>query len=208
MAAGWPWKPEFEGYKIQVAIDSGAAASVMPERLLTGHTVEPGEAFKRGTRYLAADGGRIPNLGEVEVGFFTKEQRRCRIRFQVAAVKRPLLAVSTLTKAGNDVYFGVDGGRIVNRQTKRVIKFDKVDGIYVLDILMAPPKGRRSPGEPAPAGMPSEWKTVQSKRTVRQNKQPQKPAPAGVSAATVLPQQGQSKGVGGAGSSGFTRPGA
>eukprot|EP00969_Alexandrium_andersonii_P363055 15461107-Alexandrium_andersonii.AAC.1 len=64
----------------------------MPERLLAGHTVEPGEAVKRGTHYLAADGGRIPNLGEVEVGCFTKDQHRCGIRFQVAAVKRPLLA--------------------------------------------------------------------------------------------------------------------
>eukprot|EP00974_Lingulodinium_polyedra_P056781 5462635-Lingulodinium_polyedra.AAC.1 len=65
--SGRSLKPEFEGYtKIQVAIDSGAAASVMPERLLAGHTVEPGEAFKRGTHYLAADGGRIPSLGEVE----------------------------------------------------------------------------------------------------------------------------------------------
>eukprot|EP00969_Alexandrium_andersonii_P161742 7148690-Alexandrium_andersonii.AAC.1 len=31
-------KPEFDGYvKVQLAIDSGAAASVMPERLLNGH---------------------------------------------------------------------------------------------------------------------------------------------------------------------------
>eukprot|EP00969_Alexandrium_andersonii_P187107 8267846-Alexandrium_andersonii.AAC.1 len=30
----------------------------MPERLLAGHTVEPGEAFKRGTH--CADGGQIP----------------------------------------------------------------------------------------------------------------------------------------------------
>eukprot|EP00969_Alexandrium_andersonii_P086075 3794804-Alexandrium_andersonii.AAC.1 len=41
---------------------------------------------------MAADGGRIPNLGEVEVGFFAKEQHRRRIRFQAAAVKRPLSA--------------------------------------------------------------------------------------------------------------------
>eukprot|EP00969_Alexandrium_andersonii_P164007 7248582-Alexandrium_andersonii.AAC.1 len=91
--SGRPLKPEFEGYtKVQLASDSGAAASVMPERLLAGHTVVPSEAYKRGTRYLAADGGRIPNLGEVVVGFFAKEQHQCRIRFQVAAVKRPLLA--------------------------------------------------------------------------------------------------------------------
>eukprot|EP00969_Alexandrium_andersonii_P163964 7246919-Alexandrium_andersonii.AAC.1 len=65
--SGRPLKPEFEGYtKVQVAIDSGAAASVMPEKLLAGHTVEPGEVLKRGTHCLAADGGRIPNLGEVE----------------------------------------------------------------------------------------------------------------------------------------------
>eukprot|EP00969_Alexandrium_andersonii_P372808 15482604-Alexandrium_andersonii.AAC.1 len=37
--SGRPLKPEFEGYtKVRVAIDAGAAASVMPERLLAGHT--------------------------------------------------------------------------------------------------------------------------------------------------------------------------
>eukprot|EP00969_Alexandrium_andersonii_P224103 9897368-Alexandrium_andersonii.AAC.1 len=44
--SGRPQRPEFEGYaKVQVAIDSGAAASVMPERLLAGHTVAPGEVY-------------------------------------------------------------------------------------------------------------------------------------------------------------------
>eukprot|EP00969_Alexandrium_andersonii_P360261 15454935-Alexandrium_andersonii.AAC.1 len=70
--------------------------------MVTKYTVLPGDASRNGTRYLAADGGRIPNLGEVEPGFGAKEQHRCRIQFDVAAVKRPLLAVSTLTKAGNE----------------------------------------------------------------------------------------------------------
>eukprot|EP00969_Alexandrium_andersonii_P303489 13416594-Alexandrium_andersonii.AAC.1 len=64
----------------------------MPERLLGGHEVVAGEAAQNGTRYLAAGGGRIPNLGEAELGFATKERHHCRIKFQVAAVKRPLLA--------------------------------------------------------------------------------------------------------------------
>eukprot|EP00969_Alexandrium_andersonii_P183373 8102989-Alexandrium_andersonii.AAC.1 len=60
-------KPEYDGYvKVQLAIDSGTAASVMPERLLCGHEVVAREAAQKGTRYLAADGGRIPNLGEAE----------------------------------------------------------------------------------------------------------------------------------------------
>eukprot|EP00969_Alexandrium_andersonii_P272395 12038745-Alexandrium_andersonii.AAC.1 len=58
-------KPEFTGYaRLQVAIDSGAAASVIPERLLQGHRVVPSEGSRRGVRYLAADGGRAPNRGE------------------------------------------------------------------------------------------------------------------------------------------------
>eukprot|EP00969_Alexandrium_andersonii_P318085 14050494-Alexandrium_andersonii.AAC.1 len=76
-------KPEFDGYvKAQLAIDSGAAASVVPERLLGGHEVVAGAAAQKGTRYLAADGGRIPNLGEAELGVVAKERHRCRIKFQ------------------------------------------------------------------------------------------------------------------------------
>eukprot|EP00969_Alexandrium_andersonii_P318875 14086407-Alexandrium_andersonii.AAC.1 len=64
----------------------------MPERLPAGYEVVAGEAAQKGTRYLAADGGRNPNLGETELGFATTERCRCRIKFQVAAAKRPLLA--------------------------------------------------------------------------------------------------------------------
>eukprot|EP00969_Alexandrium_andersonii_P368041 15472011-Alexandrium_andersonii.AAC.1 len=61
-------KPEFAGYvKVQLAIDSGAAASVMPGRLLVGHEVVAGEAAQKSTHYLAADGGRIPYLCEAEL---------------------------------------------------------------------------------------------------------------------------------------------
>eukprot|EP00969_Alexandrium_andersonii_P176751 7815487-Alexandrium_andersonii.AAC.1 len=61
-------KPEFDGYvKVQLAIDSGAAASVMPEALLNGREIVVGEAAQQGTHYLASDGGRIPNLGEAEL---------------------------------------------------------------------------------------------------------------------------------------------
>eukprot|EP00969_Alexandrium_andersonii_P023903 1043253-Alexandrium_andersonii.AAC.1 len=66
-------KPEYDGYvEAQLAIDSGAAASVVPERLLGGHEVVAGEAAQKGARYLAADGGRAPDLGEAELGFVAK----------------------------------------------------------------------------------------------------------------------------------------
>eukprot|EP00969_Alexandrium_andersonii_P229238 10124069-Alexandrium_andersonii.AAC.1 len=72
-------------------------------------------------------------MSEVELGFFAKEQHRCWVKFRVAAVKRPLLAVSALAQAGNDVHFDISGGRIVSRATKRVIHCEEVDSVYVLD---------------------------------------------------------------------------
>eukprot|EP00969_Alexandrium_andersonii_P135432 5990824-Alexandrium_andersonii.AAC.1 len=46
--------PEFEGHvRRQVAVDSGAAASVIPERGLNGHRALPSGGSKKGIRYLA-----------------------------------------------------------------------------------------------------------------------------------------------------------
>eukprot|EP00969_Alexandrium_andersonii_P300250 13273598-Alexandrium_andersonii.AAC.1 len=67
-------------------------------------------------------------MGEVELGFIAKEQHRCKIKFQVAAVKRPLLAVSTLAKAGSEVFFYSDGGKIASEASKRETHFRKADG--------------------------------------------------------------------------------
>ena len=139
-------RKEFEGYtRLEVTVDSGAAASVIPEKLLPGHAIRPSEGSKAGVHYLAADGGRIPNLGEVGVAFLTKEQHRCRMAFQVANVKRPLLAVSTLTRTGNDVAFTAGGGTITNRKTGRNISFSRKGGVYVLEVMVAPPPGRPGP---------------------------------------------------------------
>ena len=64
-----------------------------------------------------------------------------------------LLAVSTLTRAGNQVSFGQKGGRIYNPRTKRTIDFVRREGIYLLEILVAPPRRDGPPGEPG-------WTTV------------------------------------------------
>eukprot|EP00969_Alexandrium_andersonii_P053505 2353614-Alexandrium_andersonii.AAC.1 len=62
---GRQFKPEYAGdARVQVAVRSGAAASVMPGRLLGSRKILESEASRKGVRYLAADGGWIPNLGE------------------------------------------------------------------------------------------------------------------------------------------------
>eukprot|EP00969_Alexandrium_andersonii_P165787 7326220-Alexandrium_andersonii.AAC.1 len=119
-------KPEYAGYtRVPVGVGSRAAASAMPEWLLGNRRVLESKGSRKGARYPAADGGRIRDLGEVHLGIHAQEQHRCRITFQVAEVERPLLAVSTLAKAGYDVYFASSGGKVVNRKSQRTINFFK-----------------------------------------------------------------------------------
>ena len=75
--------------------------------------------------YVAADGGRIPNLGECKVHVLTKEQHRSSITFQVADVQKPILSVSALTSLGHAVVFGKTGGAITHLRSKRKIHFQK-----------------------------------------------------------------------------------
>eukprot|EP00969_Alexandrium_andersonii_P207075 9149112-Alexandrium_andersonii.AAC.1 len=49
-------KPEYADYtRVQVAVETGAAASVVPERLLGNRRVLESEGSRKGVRYLAAD---------------------------------------------------------------------------------------------------------------------------------------------------------
>eukprot|EP00969_Alexandrium_andersonii_P176306 7796055-Alexandrium_andersonii.AAC.1 len=62
---GRQFKPEYAGYTcVQVAVDSGAVAFVTTGRLLGNRRILESEASRKGAHYLAADGGRVPNLGE------------------------------------------------------------------------------------------------------------------------------------------------
>ena len=56
------------------------------------------------------------------------------VTFQVTAVDRPLLAVSKLTDAGHQVWFGKDLGTITHGRTGKVTSFKKRNGVYVLDM--------------------------------------------------------------------------
>ena len=67
--------------------------------------------------------GRIPHLGEMHVSFITQERRTCRRASQATKVKRPLLAVHTLTRTGNVVSFSTEGGAVTNRRAGRKISF-------------------------------------------------------------------------------------
>ena len=51
--------------QLEFAVDSGAVATVIPPCAVAGMTIKPSEASRAGHSYHSADGGEIPNLGEV-----------------------------------------------------------------------------------------------------------------------------------------------
>ena len=121
-----------DGWKEVVAVvDSGAEETVVPPGLLPGPVAES-PMQRAGGRYRAANGARIPNLGQQRATFKTAEGQRCSLMFQVAGVERPLVSVSQLARTGHRVEFGAAEGAIVNQKTGRKIRLQRVGGVYVL----------------------------------------------------------------------------
>jgi hypothetical protein len=130
-------QPEtWEGYEmVEALMDSGAGECVCGPQHFSGidMKVDPGRAGA-GTEYICADGGRIPNMGEKSIPGLSDEGSRLAINFQVTTVDRPLIAVSKLTAAGHDVWFGQHHGVITHGSTGKQTTFAKRNGVYVLRI--------------------------------------------------------------------------
>ena len=125
----------------------------MPQRCVEDREVTKGEAARNGVHYVAADGGRIPNLGEVKINLLTKEKQKASVTFQVADVHKPILSVGALTAQGHRVMFNRDGGTITLFRSGRRIAFQKKDGVCKMELLMAPSgKGSARAATAASAG--------------------------------------------------------
>ena len=104
---------------------------------------------RAGGRYRAANGSRLPNLGQQVAAFRTPEGLSRSLRFQIAGVERPLISVAQLAKTGHRVEFGADEGHIVHVQSGQRLRRQRTGGVYLLRMLVRDAKG---PGVgPAPS---------------------------------------------------------
>ena len=120
--------------KGKITVDSGAAESVWPEDLLPEIETRPSTGSQTGVSYIAANGSRMPNLGEKKVHFKTKDGLNSSITFQVTKVKKPLAAVSKITEKGNWVCFGPGEAYIENIASGKKTSMDLNNGTYSLDV--------------------------------------------------------------------------
>ena len=119
----------------ELAVDSGASETVIPEGSVRGARLVPSEASKRGVQYEVANGERIPNLGQKTFTGVTESEGLLRgITAQVCEVNKPLLSVARLVKAGNSVVFAPDGSYVEDNGTQERMWLQESGGMYMLKL--------------------------------------------------------------------------
>ena len=112
----------------RITIDSGAAESVLPKNLLPHEPIEEGEAKRRGVKYVAANGGKLENMGEKKVKVKRAGSNAANsITFQVTDVSKPLASVSRILDKGNAVIFSRSGSYILNDTSSEKIPIADVE---------------------------------------------------------------------------------
>jgi hypothetical protein len=130
-----------------LVIDSGAAETVMPENWFPLHDIQESEGSKNGMFYTTADGTPVYNEGEKTLTLSTPDGGQARkMTFQVAKVNKALGSVSKIVANENRVIFDPHGSYIENVWTKDKLWMREDNGVYVLDMLVAPPGGEDESG--------------------------------------------------------------
>ena len=125
--------------KMSLAIDSGAAETVIPHTLVTEYPIVETEKSRSGACYASATGEPIPNLGEQKLPMATEEGSMRAMTFQAAPVAKPLGSVKRICQAGHYVIFDEDGSYIMNKVTGELNWLREQNGNYMLDVWIPPP---------------------------------------------------------------------
>ena len=125
--------------KISAVVDSGAEANALPENMMQWIPLKPSSASTAGKIFRGAGRGPIPARGERSVIGRTDEGQRRRIVWEVCPVKRPLLSVAKITKAGNQVYLGEDKAFVKNDKTGQITNLRRERDVWMLVLWLKRP---------------------------------------------------------------------
>ena len=134
---------EWEEIPCGITIDSGAAETVMPEKMAKKYEIMPSIGSEAGVEYVSATGEPIPNLGEKCLNLMTPDGSMRMMTMQVAkGVSKALGSVSRICAAGHKVVFDDQGSYIEHKQTGHLTWLMQENGVYVLDAWIAPPSAQ------------------------------------------------------------------
>ena len=128
---------------IRIGIDSGAGVSVWPKELCQDYPTRETEASRNKVSYASAGAGekKILNEGERQLQLQVGPDMRT-MRAQVAKVRKPLVSVSEMCKAGHDVHFLADGKAYAGHcERGAVTPFINTKGIFEIEAMVPPYQG-------------------------------------------------------------------
>ena len=133
---------------LKIAMDSGAGDHVINPRDVAAHTLRPSLASKAGRGFIAANGDKILNQGELDL-IMSGDDCNGTIgsTFQAADVTRALYSVSRICDNGCEVSFNSDRG-IVTKSGREVARFNRSGGLYVATLNVQEPSRKGEPGMP------------------------------------------------------------
>ena len=113
----------WESFPFPIIIDSGAAASVLPEKWCSHVQTMSTQASRNGEHYTAANGGEIFDRGDKTITMTSREGHLRNMKFTSCDVNRALGSVSAICNQGHIVVFNAadhsDGIRWGLRETDR-----------------------------------------------------------------------------------------
>ena len=124
--------------RVSMAVDSGAAETVIPHTLVTGHPIRETDASRKGVNYASATGQPIPNLGEQRLPLCTVEGTLRSMTFQAAPVARPLGSVKRMMQSGHRVVFDPEGCYIENKASGELNWLREENGNFMMDMWIMP----------------------------------------------------------------------
>ena len=125
----------------EVFLDSGAAEHVSDSVDAPGYSVAPSEGSKAGKAFIAANGGRIPNRGEMTLSLKTESNQKINSTFQVCQTNRPLWSVGKICDSGYSVTFDAEKAVVTQKTSgKPMCTFQRQGGLYVASLRLNKPE--------------------------------------------------------------------
>ena len=104
-------KKTANGYKLKMAMDSGAVRTIVPQNAIPEMKVK--KTKLTGRNFQTASGHLVPNQGEAEIKGWTLNGGKINVTAQVADITRPLAAANEVVDAnGNWIILNKSGGLI------------------------------------------------------------------------------------------------
>eukprot|EP00959_Pyramimonas_sp_CCMP1952_P449924 9420646-Pyramimonas_sp.AAC.1 len=122
-----------------ITVDYGASVPVVPKDCATEYCTIPSQESKAGVCYTVAHGQVAPDLGDRSPNIISENGLLKKVRFHVADVDKPLLAVSSIQRKGCRIVFD-DESYIQNKYNpSEIIPLLEENGTYKMKAWVAPP---------------------------------------------------------------------